>query len=224
MKRFFCLLLILVLIIPCFTGCSRGEEHILFMETSTGDTIRVSFRPPSGEYQMYATDDNMIYITTADGINLLQAHFSTLAHVKLLLTENTVYYEKIDTLERRSGNNYEYLLISTIDKNTEYGAIGWIPGSNSAFLCASYLTKSSTEELLSALHFNIKTTSQKDGDYYPLFIDDHIYIPTEEEYEAIFGNNSTNTQPGETNDATDSSTSNEVNTAPNQSEKTQIQH
>lgn len=212
MKKIICLFLVLALMIPCFSGCSRGEEHILFVETSTGDLIRVSFRPPSGEYKMYATDDNMIYITTADGINILQAHFSTLAHVKLMLTENTVYYEKIATFERRSGDNYEYLLISTTDENTEYGAIGWVPGSNSAFLCASYLTKSSTEDLLDALHFNVKTTSQKDNSYYPLFINDHVYIPTDEEYEILFGSGSEDTTHDETTEPPDATTNNPVDT------------
>ena len=57
MKRFFCLILIIALIIACFSGCSGGNEYVLFVETGTGDVIRISFKPKGGEYMMYATDD-----------------------------------------------------------------------------------------------------------------------------------------------------------------------
>ena len=190
MKRILLLIMVLSTVIFSFVGCTRSDKQVLFIDTPAGDTIRVEFAPQNDNYKIYIYDD-ILYFMTVDGMQLGTAEFVTDVHVKMLLTPNTFYDQKIQSLEYFKNGNHQYLFITSSNDDPEYGSMGWITGSNSAFLFASDLTKTSTQELLESLSFSVKSTSQTDKNYCLQAIIDKTYSPTIEEWNEWFSNSDT---------------------------------
>ena len=176
MKKNIAVFLIILCLSMVLCGCDIINNLFIFDKTNelvadfpTGDTLEFLITKDSG-YSIAINKNTRHYeVTNGDGEIVLDFIFRSEKDLKTYVNGNSRY---LSVYESSSTNTIMYNICAHKEKNGEgYVVVGWCIGTNTGFVATTpSIDRDEIKQFINNWSFNIETTSQQNGGYYPNFV------------------------------------------------------
>lgn len=139
--------------------------QVLEITTTSGDVIKATINNKKTNTLVYDSSDDSMTIKDESGNTLGRGSFLTARWYKKYYDAVTADCEIIEEAAHDANVYYMFYSYPGEDGDTVYEMLGWIEGSNSAFVYESTQDEDSTKDIFKDLWFEVEDTDQENGNY-----------------------------------------------------------